>query len=69
MTEIAAQIVRDFPEFPGLRPRVLFDAFYLSPVVTKACQARGFDWVSVASRNRNFTPQTSVVSRTGCNAS
>jgi SRSO17 transposase len=57
ITEMAAQIVRDFPEFPGLSVRVLFDAFYLSPVLTRACQARGFDWFSVAARNRNFTPQ------------
>jgi hypothetical protein len=58
-TEIAAAMVGAFPEFPGLRVRVLFDAFYLSPLVTRACEARGFEWFSVAARNRNFTAQGS----------
>ena len=57
ITDMAAQIIHVFPALPRLRVRVLFDAFYLSPVVTKACQERGFEWFSVAARNRNFTPQ------------
>jgi SRSO17 transposase len=55
-TEIAAQLIRDFAPPDGLRVRVLFDAFYLSPVVVQACQDCGFSWFSVASRNRNLTP-------------
>ena len=35
--------------------RVLFDAFYLCPQVAKACEAGGFTFFSVASRNRTFT--------------
>jgi hypothetical protein len=54
-TEIAAQLVRDLPDFEGLRVRVLFDAFYLCPQVARACQAKGFTFFSVAARNRNFT--------------
>jgi len=33
---------------------VLFDAFYLSPPVTRMCQKKGFLWFSVAARNRSF---------------
>lgn len=44
----------------GLKVRVLFDAFYLSPTVTKACENRGFSWFSVASRNRRFTREWGV---------
>ena len=57
MTEIAAQIIQRLPDFAGLDVHVLFDAFYLCPLVTKACAARGWYWFSVASRNRNFTPE------------
>jgi hypothetical protein len=33
---------------------VLFDAYYLCPAVTQACEAQGFVWFSVASKNRNL---------------
>ena len=56
MTEMAAQCLRQFPAMKGLKTRILFDAFYLSPVVTQACAARGWEWFSVAARNRTFTP-------------
>src|SRR5262249_22991537 len=56
VTEIAAGLIGNFPEIAGPRVRVLFDAFYLSPVVTQACTQRGWQWFSVAARNRNFTP-------------
>jgi SRSO17 transposase len=54
-TEIAAQMIRAFEPPQGLKVRVLFDAFYLCPTVTKACETRGFTWFSVASRNRTLT--------------
>ena len=57
MTDIAAQMIHDFPNFAGVRVHVLFDAFYLCPQVTNACASRGWQWFSVASRNRNFTPE------------
>jgi SRSO17 transposase len=53
-TAIAARLIRDLPAFGGLRVRVLFDAFYLCPAVTQACQARGFTWFSVAASHRSF---------------
>lgn len=55
LTDMAAQMIRDFAAPTGLKVRVLFDAFYLCPTVTKACVSRGFSFFSVASRGRNFT--------------
>lgn len=52
LTELAAAMISEFAAPAGLKVRVLFDAFYLSPVVTKACLACGFHWFSVAARNR-----------------
>jgi SRSO17 transposase len=54
LTDLAVQMVSEFDVPKGLKVRVLFDAFYLSPVVVKACEKRGFSWFSVASKNRNF---------------
>jgi SRSO17 transposase len=56
-TEIAAALIREFQAPQGLKVRVLFDAFYLSPVVVQACEAQGYTWFSVAARNRAVTPQ------------
>ena len=36
--------------------RVLFDAFYLCPQVTRACESRGYSYFSVAAKGRNFRP-------------
>jgi len=57
VTEIAARMICDFTAPAGLEVRVLFDAFYLAPVVTQPCAERGFTWFSVAARNRAFTPE------------
>jgi SRSO17 transposase len=54
LTDLAAQMVSEFEVPKGLKVRVLFDAFYLSPVVVKACEKRGFAWFSVAAKNRCF---------------
>jgi SRSO17 transposase len=54
LTDLAAEMIKQFQVPAGLKVRVLFDAFYLSPVVVKACEKRGFVWFSVASKNRNF---------------
>jgi SRSO17 transposase len=53
-TQIAAEFIRSFTPPPGLRVSVLFDAFYLTPVVVRACEDRGFFWFSVASKNRTL---------------
>jgi SRSO17 transposase len=56
LTDMAAAMIGDFAApAPGVKVRVLFDAFYLCPTVTKACEAKGFTFFSVAARNRNFT--------------
>jgi SRSO17 transposase len=55
LTDMAAAMIRDFAAPAGLKVRVLFDAFYLCPAVTKACVAKGFFFFSVAQRSRNFT--------------
>lgn len=54
-TEIAADLVRAFASPKGITVRVLFDAFYLCPTVTKACNSRGFLWYSVSMKNRRLT--------------
>jgi len=54
LTDLAAQMVREFAPPAGLKVRVLFDAFYLSPVVVRACESKGFSYFSVAARNRSF---------------
>jgi len=35
---------------------VVFDSYYLCPVVIRACEARHFRYVGVAKKNRNFFP-------------
>ena len=55
LTAMAAAMIRDFQPPVGVTVRVLFDAFYLCPEVTKTCESRGFTWFSVASKNRTFT--------------
>lgn len=55
LTDMAAAMVRSFDTPAGLKARVLFDAFYLCPTVSKACESKGFTFFSVAQRNRNFT--------------
>lgn len=53
-TALAADLIHAFTPPEGVKVRVLFDAYYLCPVVTKACESRGFTWFSVASKNRNL---------------
>ena len=57
-TEIAAAMIRAFDPPAGLKVRVLFDAAYLCPKVTNACENRGFTWFSVAAKNRNLLRDT-----------
>jgi SRSO17 transposase len=56
LTDMAAAMVRSFvPPAQGMKVRVLFDAFYLCPTVTRACESSGFTFFSVAARNRCIT--------------
>jgi SRSO17 transposase len=52
LTDLAAEMIREFEPPSGLKTRVLFDAYYLCPQVVKACEKRGFTWFSVAAKNR-----------------
>lgn len=54
LTRIAAEMINAFQLPWELKVRVLFDAFYLSPSVVKACENSGFTWFSVAAKNRNM---------------
>jgi SRSO17 transposase len=57
LTHLAADmIVEVSPPSPG-KVIVLFDSYYLCPAVIGACQAKGFPFVGVAKKNRNFYPQ------------
>ena len=54
LTQMAAEMIRQFQPPAELKTRVLFDAFYLAPNVIRACESRGFHWFSVASKNRKL---------------
>jgi SRSO17 transposase len=53
LTELAAEII---DELPFAKATVLFDAYYLCPKVTWACEAKKYSYVGVAKKNRNFFP-------------
>ena len=56
LTELAADMVGEvlLPS-PG-KAIVLFDSYYLCPVVIRACEAKDFPFVGVVKKNRNFYP-------------
>jgi SRSO17 transposase len=53
LTEMAGRIIA---ELPLGQATVLFDAYYLCPNVTRACEAKKYRWVGVAKKNRNVFP-------------
>jgi len=56
LTGMAADVVAGLEVPPGVRPIVLFDSYYLCHEVAQACQQRGWKYVGVAKKNRNFFP-------------
>jgi SRSO17 transposase len=56
LTELAADAIDAVALPEGVKGIVLFDAYYLCPTVTQACQRNGFRYVGVAKKNRNFFP-------------
>ena len=64
-TEIATTLIERLPVPGQVKVRVLFDAFYLCPTVTKACESLGFMWFSVAARNRRFHPKRGRAGKLG----
>lgn len=53
-TQLAAELISEFKPPEGLKVRVLFDSFYLCPVVVKSCRKKGFRFVSTLKSNRNL---------------
>jgi SRSO17 transposase len=57
LTELAAEMLSQF-SLPGQGKVIaLFDSYYLCPAVVQICEARGWAYISVAKKNRNFFPQ------------
>jgi len=54
LTQLAALTIHNATLPKWLNPTILFDAFYLCPVVTDACHARGWHFISVGKGNRKF---------------
>jgi hypothetical protein len=55
LTQLAALAIHNAALPANLQVIVLFDCYYLCPVVVDACQCRGWRFVSVGKGNRNFT--------------
>jgi len=53
-TQLAAELIKEFDPPEGVQVRVLFDSYYLCPVVVKACRKKGFHFVSTLKSNRNL---------------
>jgi SRSO17 transposase len=54
VTGLAADIIKSFSAPQGIKVIVLFDTYYLCPVVTKTCREKGFHFISVLKSNRNL---------------
>jgi SRSO17 transposase len=54
-TELAADLIANAQLPAHLQVTVLFDAYYLCPVVAEACRAQGWHYIGVSKANRNFT--------------
>ncbi len=53
LTDMVGTIIEDLPLTDVM---VLFDSYYLCPVVTRACESKKYHYVGVAKKNRNFFP-------------
>jgi len=53
-TQLAAELVKEFQPPEGVCVRVLFDSYYLCPVVVNSCRKKGFRFVSTLKSNRNL---------------
>jgi len=57
LTHLAADLIGELTShLPHAQPLMLFDSYYLCPAVTQACQQTGYRYISVAKKNRNFSP-------------
>lgn len=55
LTELAALSILNASLPSWLEVRVLFDCYYLCPVVVRACASRGWHYIGAGKGNRNFT--------------
>jgi SRSO17 transposase len=55
LTQLAALAIHNADLPRQLKVVVLFDCYYLCPVVVDACQCRGWHYIGVGKSNRNFT--------------
>ena len=53
-TQLAAELIGEFEPPQQVNVRVLFDSYYLCPVVVKECRRKGFRFVSTLKSNRNL---------------
>jgi hypothetical protein len=53
-TQLAAELISEFNPPEGVTVRVLFDSYYLCPVVVKACRKKVFHFACVLKNNRNL---------------
>ena len=53
-TQMAAELISEFEPPQKVKVKVLFDSYYLCPVVVKSCRKKGFRFVSVLKSNRNL---------------
>jgi SRSO17 transposase len=56
LTGLAADAIGALALPDAAKPVVLFDSYYLCAEVIRACETRGFSYVGVAKKNRNFFP-------------
>lgn len=56
LTAMAAEVITELSLPQDASPIVLFDSYYLCHEVAQACEARGWKYVGVAKKNRNFFP-------------
>jgi hypothetical protein len=57
ITQMAAELIAECEPPEGVHVRVLFDSYYLCPVVVKACRKKKFHFVSTLKSNRNLYKQ------------
>jgi SRSO17 transposase len=57
VTQLAAELIEELQAPTGVKVLVLFDSYYLCPVVVKACRKQRFHFVSTLKSNRNLFKQ------------
>jgi hypothetical protein len=53
-TQLAAELISEFEPPKDVNVRVLFDSYYLCPVVVKECRRKNFRFLSTLKSNRNL---------------